>query len=59
MKGWHLRVKLLQETVQGWLEMFATNLHLSEPDRHAGHENPLGTIISFTMATADQFVAQP
>jgi 3-oxoacyl-[acyl-carrier protein] reductase len=61
--GPYHRVNLLQETVEGWLEMFATNLHpvfyLSRAVTPGMKARGWGRIISFGMATADQLVAQP
>jgi 3-oxoacyl-[acyl-carrier protein] reductase len=61
--GPYHRVNLLQETVEGWLEMFATNLHpvfyLSRAVAPGMKARGWGRIISFSMATADQLVAQP
>jgi 3-oxoacyl-[acyl-carrier protein] reductase len=61
--GPYHRVNLLQETVEGWLEMFATNLHpvfyLSRAVAPGMKARGWGRIINFSMATADQLVAQP
>ncbi len=61
--GPYHRVNLLEETVEGWHEMFANNLHpvfyLSRavaPGMKARH---WGRIVTFSMANADQMIAQP
>jgi 3-oxoacyl-[acyl-carrier protein] reductase len=61
--GPYRRVPLLEESVSGWQEMFDNNLHpvfylsrLVAPHMIA---RPWGRIISFSMANADQMVAQP
>ncbi len=61
--GPYHRVNVLEETPAGWLEMFANNLHpvfyLSQavaPGMKARH---WGRIVAFSMANADQMVAQP
>lgn len=61
--GPYHRVSLLQETIEGWLEMFGTNLHpvfyMSRAATPGMKARSWGRIISFSMATADQLVAQP
>lgn len=61
--GPYHRVPLLEETIAGWHEMFDHNLHpvfylsrLAAPDMI---ERGWGRILSFSMANADQMVAQP
>lgn len=61
--GPYHRVNLLEESVEGWLEMFDNNLHpvfyLSRAVAPGMRERGWGRIINFSMATADQLVAQP
>jgi 3-oxoacyl-[acyl-carrier protein] reductase len=61
--GPYRRVSLLDETVSGWQEMFDNNLHpvfyLSRLVAPQMIERKWGRIISFSMANADQGVAQP
>ncbi len=61
--GPYHRVPLLQETVDGWLEMFANNLHpvfyLSRAVAPGMQQRRWGRIVNFSMANADQLVAQP
>jgi 3-oxoacyl-[acyl-carrier protein] reductase len=56
-------VSLLDETAAGWQEMFDNNLHpvfyLSRLVAPSMIERKWGRIISFSMANADQGVAQP
>jgi 3-oxoacyl-[acyl-carrier protein] reductase len=61
--GPYHRVHLLEETPEGWTEMFAHNLHpifylarAVVPGMKAQHH---GRIVTFSMANADQMVAQP
>jgi 3-oxoacyl-[acyl-carrier protein] reductase len=61
--GPYHRVPLLEETLEGWHAMFANNLH---PVFYLGRlvarnmmERKWGRIITFSMANADQCVAQP
>ncbi|MBI4390961.1 MAG: SDR family oxidoreductase [candidate division NC10 bacterium] len=61
--GPYHRVDLLEETVEGWHAMFDNNLH---PIFYLGRAvapgmiaRKWGRIVSFSMATADQLVAQP
>jgi len=61
--GPYHRVNLLEETVEGWREMFDNNLHpvfyLSRAVAPGMKQRRWGRIISFSMANADQLVAQP
>jgi 3-oxoacyl-[acyl-carrier protein] reductase len=61
--GPYHRVPLLEETLEGWHAMFGNNLH---PVFYLGRlvarnmmERKWGRIITFSMANADQCVAQP
>ncbi len=61
--GPYHRVNLLEETVEGWDEMFRGNLHpvfyLSQAAAPGMKARKSGRIINFSMANADQMVAQP
>jgi 3-oxoacyl-[acyl-carrier protein] reductase len=61
--GPYHRVNLLDETDGGWAGMFATNLHpvfaLSQAVAPGMKARKFGRIITFSMANADQMVAQP
>ena len=61
--GPYHRINLLEESVEGWLEMFDNNLHpvfyLSRAVATGMKQRGWGRIINFSMATADQLVAQP
>jgi 3-oxoacyl-[acyl-carrier protein] reductase len=61
--GPYHRVNLLEETVDGWNEMFANNLHpifyLAQAVAPGMKTRRYGRIITFSMANADQMVAQP
>jgi len=61
--GPYHRISLLEETVEGWVEMFDNNLHpvfyMSRAVAPGMKERRWGRIINFSMATADQLVAQP
>lgn len=61
--GPYHRIKLMEETVEGWQAMFNNNLHpvfyLSRLVAKGMMERKWGRIISFSMANADQMVAQP
>jgi len=61
--GPYRRVSLMDETVEGWQEMFDNNLHpgfyLSRLVGPRMIERKWGRIVSFSMANADQGVAQP
>jgi 3-oxoacyl-[acyl-carrier protein] reductase len=61
--GPYHRVELLEETIEGWHAMFDNNLHpvfyLSRAVAPGMIKRKWGRIVSFSMATADQLVAQP
>jgi len=61
--GPYHRVELLSESVDGWRAMFDNNLHpvfyLSRVAAQGMIERKWGRIINFSMANADQLVAQP
>ncbi len=61
--GPYHRIELLEETVEGWHAMFDNNLHpvfyLSRAVAPGMIRRKWGRIVSFSMATADQLVAQP
>ena len=61
--GPYHRVNLLEETPAGWNEMFANNLHpvfyLVQAAAAGMKARQYGRIITFSMANADQMVAQP
>lgn len=61
--GPYHRVDLLEETVEGWHAMFDNNLHplfyLSRAAAPGMIARKWGRIVAFSMATADQLVAQP
>ena len=61
--GPYHRVPLLQESIEGWHSMFDNNLHpvfyLSQAVISGMTERKWGRIISFSMANADQLIAQP
>jgi 3-oxoacyl-[acyl-carrier protein] reductase len=61
--GPYHRVNLLEETVAGWNEMFDANLHpifyLAQAVAPGMKACKSGRIINFSMANADQMVAQP
>jgi 3-oxoacyl-[acyl-carrier protein] reductase len=61
--GPYHRVSLLEETIEGWQEMFDNNLHpvfyLSRAVAPGMKERRYGRIVSFGMANADQGVGQP
>ncbi len=61
--GPYHRVEILDETVEGWHAMFDNNLHpvfyLSRAVAPGMIARKWGRIVSFSMATADQLVAQP
>ncbi len=60
--GPYHRVNLLEETIEGWHSMFDNNLHpifyLSRLAAPGMKERGWGRIINFSMANADQLVAQ-
>lgn len=61
--GPYHRVNLFDETPEGWHEMFANNLHpvfyLAQAAAPGMKARKSGRIINFSMANADQMVAQP
>ncbi|MCP9460483.1 MAG: SDR family oxidoreductase [Nitrospira sp.] len=61
--GPYHRVNLFEETVEGWNEMFDGNLHpifyLAQAVAPGMKARKSGRIINFSMANADQMVAQP
>ena len=61
--GPYHRINLLEETAQGWNEMFDNNLHpifyLSQAAADGMKTRKHGRIVTFSMANADQMVAQP
>lgn len=61
--GPYHRVNLLKETPEGWREMFDQNLHpnfyLARAAAPGMIERKWGRIVSFSMANADQMIAQP
>lgn len=61
--GPYHRVPLLEETIEGWSEMFDNNLHpvfyLSRLVAPIMKEQKWGRLINFSMANADRMVAQP
>jgi 3-oxoacyl-[acyl-carrier protein] reductase len=61
--GPYQRRPLLEETIAGWHAMFDNNLHpvfyLSQAVAAGMKERRWGRIIAFSMANADQLVAQP
>ncbi|HWP59326.1 MAG TPA: SDR family oxidoreductase [Candidatus Acidoferrales bacterium] len=61
--GPYHRVNLMEETVDGWHSMFDNNLHplfyLSKAVAPGMIERKWGRIVSFSMANADQLIAQP
>ncbi len=61
--GPYHRVELLNETPEGWREMFANNLdpvfYLIRAAAPGMTARGFGRIINFSMATADQLTAQP
>ena len=61
--GPYHRVNLFDETVAGWNEMFTGNLHpifyLAQAAVPGMKAQKSGRIINFSMANADQMVAQP
>tara|TARA_B100001971_G_C18137738_1_gene508598 strand:- start:411 stop:1094 length:684 start_codon:yes stop_codon:yes gene_type:complete len=60
--GPYHRVPIIQETVEGWDAMFQNNLHpvfyLSREIAEGMKERRWGRIINFSMANADQMIAQ-
>ncbi|MCP9464191.1 MAG: SDR family oxidoreductase [Nitrospira sp.] len=61
--GPYHRINLFEETVEGWREMFDGNLHpifyLAQAVVPGMKARQHGRIINFSMANADQMVAQP
>lgn len=61
--GPYHRVNLLEESVEGWHSMFDNNLHplfyLSQAVTPGMAERKWGRIVCFSMANADQLIAQP
>ncbi len=61
--GPYHRINLLEESAEGWAEMFDHNLHpifyLSQAVIPGMKARKYGRIVSFSMANADQMVAQP
>ena len=61
--GPYHRVNLLEETAKGWAEMFDNNLHpifyLAQAAAPGMKSRKYGRLITFSMANADQMVAQP
>ncbi|MBI3803697.1 MAG: SDR family oxidoreductase [Nitrospirae bacterium] len=61
--GPYHRVNLLEETIEGWHEMFDHNLHplfyLARLVTPAMKARRWGRIVSFSMANADQMIGQP
>jgi 3-oxoacyl-[acyl-carrier protein] reductase len=61
--GPYHRINLFEETVEGWNEMFAGNLHpifyLAQAVAPGMKARKSGRIINFSMANADQMISQP
>ena len=61
--GPYHRINLFEETVEGWREMFDGNLHpifyLAQAVAPGMKARKFGRIINFSMANADQMIAQP
>lgn len=61
--GPYHRRNLMEETPEGWASMFTNNLHpvfyLSQAVAPGMKTRQFGRIVSFSMANADQMVAQP
>ena len=61
--GPYHRINLLEESIEGWLEMFDNNLHpvfyLSRLVAPGMKQRGWGRIVNFSMANADQMIAQP
>ena len=61
--GPYHRINLLEETVEGWKDMFDGNLHpifyLAQAVAPGMKVRKAGRIINFSMANADQMVSQP
>src|SRR5262245_6784546 len=61
--GPYHRINLFEESVEGWNEMFAGNLHpifyLAQAIAPGMRARKSGRIINFSMANADQMISQP
>jgi 3-oxoacyl-[acyl-carrier protein] reductase len=61
--GPYHRINLFEETIAGWKEMFDGNLHpifyLAQAVAPGMKTRKFGRIINFSMANADQMIAQP
>lgn len=61
--GPYHRINLFEETIEGWREMFDGNLHpifyLAQAVAQGMKTRKFGRIINFSMANADQMIAQP
>jgi len=61
--GPYHRINLLEETIDGWIEMFDGNLHpifyLAQAVAPGMKTRKAGRIINFSMANADQMISQP
>lgn len=61
--GPYHRINLFEESVEGWNEMFAGNLHpifyLAQAIAPGMKARKTGRIINFSMANADQMISQP
>ncbi len=61
--GPYHRINLLEETPEGWAEMFNHNLHpifyLAQAAALGMKSRRYGRLVTFSMANADQMVAQP
>ena len=61
--GPYHRINLLEETVDGWNEMFDGNLHpifsLAQAVAPGMKARKTGRIVNFSMANADQMISQP
>ena len=61
--GPYHRIPLLEESIEGWIEMFDNNLHpvfyLSRRVATGMKERKWGRIVNFAMANADQCIGQP
>lgn len=61
--GPYHRINLFEETIEGWREMFDGNLHpifyLVQAVAPGMRTRKFGRIINFSMANADQMIAQP
>jgi 3-oxoacyl-[acyl-carrier protein] reductase len=61
--GPYHRINLFEETIEGWREMFDGNLHpifyLAQAVAGGMKARKWGRIVNFSMANADQMIAQP